>query len=63
MIYSKNELEHKEHVYKVLYWLYKAGLQANIEKLEFSVKYTKYLRFIISTDRIEADPKKTAVIN
>jgi len=26
MIYSKNELEHKEHVHKVLQWLREAGL-------------------------------------
>ena len=63
MIYSKNELEYKEHVCKVLYQLYKAGLQTNIKKSEFSVKCIKYLGFIISIDRIEADPKKTAVIN
>jgi len=63
IIYSKNKLEHKEHIHKVLQWLRKAGLQANIRKLEFSVKRTKYLGFIISTDRIKADLEKTAVIN
>ena len=56
IIYSKNKLEYKEYIYK-------AGLQANIKKLEFSVKRTKYLGFIISTDRIKADLEKTAVIN
>jgi hypothetical protein len=30
LIYSKNELEHKEHVHKVLQRLCKAGLQADI---------------------------------
>ena len=63
MIYSKNELEHEEHVHKVLQQFHKAGLQANIKKSEFSVKCTKYLGFIISTDRIKADLKKTAVID
>jgi len=63
MIYSKNELKHEEYIYKVLYRLHKAGLQADIKKLEFSIKRTKYLGFIISTDGIEADPEKTAVIN
>ncbi len=58
MIYSKNELEHKEHVHKVLHRLHKA----NIKKSEFSVKHTKYLGFIISTDGIKANPKKTAII-
>ena len=63
MIYSDNELKHEEHVCKVLLRLCKAGLQADIKKSEFSVKCTKYLGFIISTDGIEADPEKTSVIN
>ena len=63
LIYSNNELEHEEHVWKVLQRLCKAGLQADIRKSEFSVKHTKYLGFIISTDGIEADPEKTAVID
>src|SRR5438045_8849018 len=40
MIYSDNELEHEEHVCKVLLRLCEAGLQANIKKSEFSVKHT-----------------------
>ena len=60
MIYFKNELKHEEHVHKVLQQFYKASLQADIKKPEFSVKCTKYLGFIISTDRIETDPKKNS---
>src|SRR5208282_3751563 len=63
MIYSKNEQEHEEHVQKVLDRLRSAGLQADIRKSEFHVTRTKYLGFIISTDGIEADPEKTAVIS
>jgi len=63
IIYSKNELEHKEHVYKVLQRLREASLQANIKKLEFSVKRIKYLGFIISINRIKANLEKTAAIN
>ena len=63
MIYSENELEHEEHVHKVLQRLREAGLQADIKKSEFSVKRTKYLGFIISTDGVEADPEKTAAID
>ncbi|OCK90077.1 uncharacterized protein K441DRAFT_580944, partial [Cenococcum geophilum 1.58] len=51
IIYFKNKLEYKEYVYK-----------ANIKKLEFSVKRIKYLRFIISIDKIKTDLEKTAVI-
>src|SRR5204862_8010545 len=46
LIYSDNELEHEEHVKKVLQYLRNAGLQADIKKSEFSVKQTKYLGFI-----------------
>jgi len=63
IIYFKNKLEYEEHVYKVLQRLRKAGLQVDIKKLEFSVKRIKYLGFIISTNGIKTDLKKTAAIN
>ena len=63
LIYSENELEHEEHIRKVLQQLIKAGLQADIQKLEFSVKRTKYLGYIISIDSIETDLEKTSVID
>jgi len=63
IIYFKNELKHKEYIYKVLQRLYKTSLQTNIKKLKFSVKRIKYLGFIINIDRIKADLEKTVVIN
>ena len=62
LIYSDNELEHKAHVKKVLLQLCKAGLQADVKKLEFYVTYTKYLKFIISTKGIEVDLEKISAI-
>ena len=62
LIYSDNELEHEEQVKKVLQRLRNAGLQVDIKKSEFSVKRTKYLGFIISTNGIETDPEKTIAI-
>jgi hypothetical protein len=62
IIYSENELEHEGQVKKVLGRLREAGLQADIKKSEFSVKRTKYLGFIISTDGIQVDPEKVEVI-
>jgi hypothetical protein len=62
LIYSENELDHQEHVRKVLLRLREAGLQADIKKSEFNVYRTKYLGFYISTDGIEVDPEKTATI-
>jgi hypothetical protein len=62
LIYSKTLKEHKEHVKMVLRKLRAAGLQASISKCEFHVTRTKYLGFIISTDGVEADPEKVAIV-
>jgi ribosome-interacting GTPase 1 len=62
LIYSQNELEHQEHVKKILEQLQEAGLQAALYKCEFNVKRTKFLGFIISTNRVEVDPAKIQTI-
>ena len=62
LIYLEDPLEHKEHIYKVLLQLCKARLQANIKKCKFNVTYTKYLRFIISTNNVEVDLEKVKAI-
>ena len=62
LIYSENEFDHEMHVKKVLERLREAGLQASIRKCEFHVTRTKYLGFILTTDGIEVDPEKTAVV-
>ena len=62
VIYSENELEHKYRVTLVLQRLRNAGLQADLKKSGFSVKRTKYLGFIVSTDGIEVDPEKVYVV-
>ena len=62
LIYSENEIDHQEHVRKVLQRLREAGLQASISKCEFHVTRTKYLGYILTTDGIEVDPEKTAAI-
>ena len=62
LIYSEDALKHAEHVQKVLRQLRYAGLQADIKKSEFGVIRTKFLGFIISTDGIEVNSVKTAVV-
>ena len=62
LIYSDNELDHDAHVHKVLQRLQDADLQADIKKCKFSVKRTKYLGFIISTDGIEVNPEKISAV-
>src|SRR5438045_3541076 len=62
LIYLENPLQHEEHICKVLLWLCKAGLQANIKKCKFNVTHMKYLGFIISTDGVQVDPEKVKAI-
>ena len=62
LIYLDDPLKHEEHVCKVLLQLCKAGLQVNIKKCEFHVTCTKYLEFIISTNRVEVNLEKVEVI-
>ena len=62
LIYLEDPSEHQEHVRKVLQRLRDAGLQADIKKSEFNVKRTKYLGFIVSTEGIEVDLEKIAVV-
>ncbi len=62
LIYLENELEHEEHVIKVLQKLREARLQADIKKYEFGVKQTKYLGFIMTTNSIKVNPDKVSVI-
>ena len=62
LIYSEDPLEHELHVKKVLMQLKDARLQVDIKKYKFKVTCTKYLGFIILTDRIEVDLDKTECI-
>ena len=62
LIYLSDKLEYQSHIQKVLLQLREAGLQIDICKSKFYTQKTKYLGFIISTDGIETDPEKTAVI-
>jgi hypothetical protein len=62
IVYSSDPLEHAEHVRKVLLRLRAAGLQVDIKKCEFNVTRTKFLGFILTTEGVEVDPEKIAVI-
>jgi hypothetical protein len=60
---SRSKRQHWEHVYKVLQQLQDAGLQVNINKCEFEVQSTKYLRFIIKAGKgLRMDPAKVKAI-
>ena len=59
---DNNQVEHEEHVSKVLQILCKAGLQVDIRKCEFHVQTTKFLGFIVGVEGIQVDPEKTTAI-
>ena len=63
LIYSDDPLEHTTHVRKVLDHLRAAGLQADINKSEFQVTHMKYLSFIVTTEGIQVDLDKVAVVH
>ena len=58
LIYLKDPFKYELHVKLVLQRLYKVSLQVNIKKLEFSVTYTKFLRFVVTTNSMEINPEK-----
>ena len=63
LVYTNGTLEeHEQHVKKVLHKLREYKLFIALEKSEFHTIRTEYLGFIISRDKIEADPKKIAAI-
>ncbi len=43
--------QHRNHVQKILLWLWEAGLQIDIDKCEFEVKSIKYLEFILKVKK------------
>ena len=62
LIYSKTHREHVDHIHSVLKRLQKAGLQADIQKCKFHVQKTKFLRLILTTEKLEMNSKKIKAI-
>ncbi len=62
LIYNNLKAEHVEHVKKVLQRLRDAELQVNINKCEFFVHETKYLRLIVERDEIKMNFFKVKTI-
>ena len=70
LVFSKSLKKHKQHVRTVLSHLQAAGLQLDIDKCEFDVHETKYLRLIIQSASpeghsgcVKMDPVKTSAID
>jgi len=64
LIYSKTKEEHKIHVKFVLDKLRAAGLHVDVEKCEFDVSETTFLRVIVFGKNLRMDSKKVeAIVN
>ena len=62
LVYSATLEEHREHVWRVLEALSKAGLHLKPEKCHFHKTEVKYLGLIISADGVWMDPEKVMAI-
>lgn len=62
LIYSANEVTHRETIYEVLRCLEKYDLYLKPGKCEFDCNHIEYLGMIIEPGRISMDHGKTATI-
>ncbi len=62
LIYNNTKTKYTKHVKKMLKRLREIKLQANINKCEFSVHETKYLRLIVERDEIKMNLFKMKTI-
>jgi hypothetical protein len=62
LVFSDTDEEHPAYVRAVITKLRDAGLQIDIDKSEFYVRETKYLRLIVGTEGLKMDPTKVEAI-
>jgi hypothetical protein len=62
IIYSNNKKEHVQHVRKLLQRLRETNIQADVNKCEFHIIETKFLKMIIDRDEIKMNLEKIRAI-
>jgi hypothetical protein len=62
LIFSKNEKNHKKHVWMVLQKLFDAGVYAKLENCIFHQPQVEFLDYIIFRESLSMDPKKIQTI-
>ena len=62
LIYSKNKLEHEEHIKIILQVLKEQQLYAKFSKCDFFKDQIEYLGHVVSNDGISIDPDKINAI-
>ena len=59
LIYNKTKKKHSKHIRLVFQKLQKTGLQLHVDKCEFYIPKIKFLGFIITTENIKINFKKS----
>jgi hypothetical protein len=62
LIYSKKGKDYKNYIKQVLKRLYKHKLYTKLFKYKFCVKQVKYLKFIVTTEKIKPNLAKINTI-
>ncbi|EGZ74604.1 hypothetical protein NEUTE2DRAFT_45010, partial [Neurospora tetrasperma FGSC 2509] len=62
LIYSKTLVEYKEYIRKVLNILYEYKFFINIEKSEFYIKETIFLKYLILKNEVRIELSKVEAI-
>ena len=62
LIYSENEKNHEKHMKKVLRKLQEKKLYFKSKKCEFYKQQVKYLKYIVTTEKLEMNSEKIKVM-
>ena len=58
LVYSKIDLEHQEHLWKVLATLRENKLYAKLSKCEFWLQQVSFLGYVVTEDGVPVNPTK-----
>ncbi len=62
IVYSNSKKEHIQHVRKILQRLREANIQTYVDKCEFHIIETKFLKMIVDRDDIKMNSEKVRAI-
>jgi hypothetical protein len=62
IVYNNNKKEHIQHVRKILQRLRETNIQTNVDKCEFHITKTKFLKMIVERDEIKMNFEKIKAI-
>ncbi len=62
IVYNNSKKKHIQHVRKILQRLREANIQIDVDKCEFHITKTKFLKIIIDRDEIKMNSEKVKAI-